>query len=122
MKKFASPFFVRGNKFVRNNVSAPQERYSMLAEKESYQGFQATPKPDLRIPLIDMPVTAQEAVKGIDAVILTHTHLDHWDEAAQRLIPKDIPFLSRMQEMPARFVNRDLRMLWLSARIPPLRM
>ena len=64
----------------------------MLAEKESYQGFQGTPKPDLKIPLIDMPVTAQEAVKGIDAVILTHTHLDHWDEAAQRLIPKDIPF------------------------------
>lgn len=63
-----------------------------LAEKEAYPGFEGTPNSDKRIPLIDMAEPAEEVVKGIDAVILTHTHLDHWDESAVRLLPKDIPF------------------------------
>lgn len=63
-----------------------------LAEKGAYPGFQNTPYPEKRIPLIDMAEPASEVIKGIDAVILTHTHSDHWDEAAQKILPKDIPF------------------------------
>lgn len=63
-----------------------------LAEKGAYPGFEGTPNSDKRIPLIDMAEPVHEVIKGIDAVILTHTHLDHWDEKAQEVLPKDIPF------------------------------
>ena len=63
-----------------------------LADKGAYPGFEGTPNSDKRIPLIDIAEPASEVIKGIDAVILTHTHLDHWDESAQKILPKDIPF------------------------------
>ena len=63
-----------------------------LAEKGAYPGFEGTPNSEKRIPLIDLPMPVQEVVRGIDAVILTHTHLDHWDEAAREILPKDIAF------------------------------
>ena len=43
-----------------------------------------------------MPV--EELLAGVDAVILTHTHLDHWDEAAQKAIPKDLPLFVQNEE------------------------
>ena len=63
-----------------------------LAEKGAYPGFAGTPNSSKRIPLIDLPMPIQEVVSGIDAVILTHTHLDHWDDAAREILPKGIPF------------------------------
>ena len=63
-----------------------------LADKGAYPGFEGTPNSDKRIPLIDMAEPVSEVIKGIDAVILTHTHLDHWDAKAQEILPKDIPF------------------------------
>ena len=63
-----------------------------LAEKGAYSGFEGTPNSDKRIPLIDMAEPVEDVVKGIDAVILTHKHLDHWDEKAQKILPKNIPF------------------------------
>ena len=63
-----------------------------LADKGAYPGFEGTPNSDKRIPLIDMAEPASEVIKGIDAVILTHTHSDHWDAKAQEVLPKDIPF------------------------------
>lgn len=32
-----------------------------------------------------------ELVKGVDAIIVTHTHDDHWDAAAQKALPKELP-------------------------------
>jgi L-ascorbate metabolism protein UlaG (beta-lactamase superfamily) len=37
-----------------------------------------------------LPFSVDE-VLDVDAVIVTHTHRDHWDEAAARAIPKDMP-------------------------------
>src|SRR3546814_3008450 len=31
----------------------------------------------------------------VDAVIVTHTHLDHWDDGAQAALPKDIPLFAQ---------------------------
>ena len=39
-----------------------------------------------------MAEPVSDVIKGIDAVILTHTHLDHWDDKAREILPKDIPF------------------------------
>lgn len=63
----------------------------MLSKKGSYPGFEGTYRSSLRNPLVDLPMAAKEVIAGVDAVIVTHTHLDHWDDAAQQLLPKDIP-------------------------------
>lgn len=63
-----------------------------LADKGAYPGFEGTPNSEKRISLIDMAEPVSDVIKGIDAVILTHTHLDHWDDKAREILPKDIPF------------------------------
>lgn len=63
----------------------------MLADKGTYPGFDNTYRSELRNPLVELPMSVEEVIEGIDAVIVTHTHLDHWDDAAQNLLPKDIP-------------------------------
>lgn len=61
----------------------------MLAEKEAWPGFVGNARPHLRNPMVDLPL-ALEDLLAVDAVILTHTHTDHWDEAAQQAIPKEM--------------------------------
>lgn len=67
----------------------------MLAPKDAYPGFAGTYRSELRNPLIDLPMSAQDVVKDVDAVIVTHTHLDHWDEAAQKQLRKDLPLFAQ---------------------------
>ena len=66
----------------------------MLAEKEAWPGFAGNARPHLRNPLVELPVPAASLL-GVDAVIITHTHRDHWDEAAQQLIPKTMMIYSQ---------------------------
>ncbi|WJM80414.1 MBL fold metallo-hydrolase [Pectobacterium brasiliense] len=63
----------------------------MFAKKGTYPGFENTYRSHLRNPLVELPLPVQDVMKGVDAVIVTHTHLDHWDPAAQESLPKDIP-------------------------------
>lgn len=63
----------------------------MLADQGVYPGFENTYRSELRNPLVGLPMAAEDVVAGSDAVIVTHTHLDHWDDAAQEQLPKDIP-------------------------------
>lgn len=67
----------------------------MLAEQGAYPGFEGTYRRELRNPLVGLPMSAEEVIEGTDAVIVTHTHLDHWDDAAQALLPKDIPLFAQ---------------------------
>jgi L-ascorbate metabolism protein UlaG (beta-lactamase superfamily) len=67
----------------------------MLAPKDAYPGFEGTYRSELRNPLIELPMSAQDVVKDVDAVVVTHTHLDHWDEAAQKQLRKDIPLFAQ---------------------------
>ncbi|WP_419869769.1 MBL fold metallo-hydrolase [Chryseobacterium sp. CT-SW4] len=59
----------------------------MLAPKGAYPGFEGTPNSHLQNPLTELPVSP-ESLLDADAVIVTHLHPDHWDEAAIRMIPK----------------------------------
>lgn len=59
----------------------------MLAEKEAWPGFVGNARPHLRNPMVELPMPVSQLVE-VDAVILTHTHTDHWDEAAQQQVPK----------------------------------
>ncbi|MBM0141519.1 MBL fold metallo-hydrolase [Pseudomonas cannabina] len=70
----------------------------MLAKKGTYPGFENTYRSNLRNPLIDLTESPTEVIAGIDAVIVTHTHLDHWDDAAQKVLPKDIPLFTQHEE------------------------
>jgi L-ascorbate metabolism protein UlaG (beta-lactamase superfamily) len=49
-----------------------------------------TPNPR-RNPVVDLPVPAAAVVEGVDAVLLTHVHGDHWDATARALLPHDVP-------------------------------
>jgi L-ascorbate metabolism protein UlaG (beta-lactamase superfamily) len=52
-------------------------------------------------PMVDLPCSPQEVIANIDAVIVSHLHSDHFDPAAQELIPKDTPILCQpMDEEP----------------------
>ena len=65
----------------------------ILAPKGEYPGFEAANTLErklMRNPLIELPFPAEEVIKNIEAVILTHTHLDHWDPVAAKVIPKYI--------------------------------
>ncbi len=62
-----------------------------LAKKGAYPGFAGTFNSKLRNPLIDLPIPAKDVLKGVDAVIVSHMHLDHWDGGAHGFIPKAIP-------------------------------
>ncbi|MEB5924768.1 MBL fold metallo-hydrolase [Franconibacter daqui] len=59
----------------------------MLADKGTFEGFPDTPRSHLRNPLVDLPMTIEDII-NVDVVIVTHTHIDHWDEKAQQSIKK----------------------------------
>nr|WP_298056313.1 MBL fold metallo-hydrolase [uncultured Halomonas sp.] len=63
----------------------------MLADQGAYPGFPDTYRSELRNPLVGLPMAAEDVIEGTDAMIVTHTHLDHWDAAAQKLLPKELP-------------------------------
>lgn len=70
----------------------------MLAKKGTYPGFENTYRSDLRNPMVDLTESPAEVIAGVDAVILTHTHLDHWDDAAQKALPKEIPLFTQDED------------------------
>ncbi|UTM59290.1 MBL fold metallo-hydrolase [Photobacterium sp. CCB-ST2H9] len=69
----------------------------MLAKKGTYPGFEGTPNNHLRNPLVDLPFSL-ETLLDVDAVIVTHTHPDHWDEVAKQVIPKDLLFFAQHEQ------------------------
>jgi L-ascorbate metabolism protein UlaG (beta-lactamase superfamily) len=44
-------------------------------------------------PLVDLPVTPEAVYAGVDLVLVSHLHRDHFDPAAQQMLPKDLPIL-----------------------------
>lgn len=49
-----------------------------------------------RQPFVDLPITEDELallIASLTAVVVTHTHPDHWDAAAQRHLPADLPII-----------------------------
>ena len=67
----------------------------MFAPKDSYKGFEGTLNSHLNWPRVELPFSINEILKDVDAVIITHTHLDHLDETAIKAIPKDILMFSQ---------------------------
>jgi L-ascorbate metabolism protein UlaG (beta-lactamase superfamily) len=53
---------------------------------------------DRRNPLVELPEPAEVVVAGIDAVLQTHMHRDHFDDTAAELVPKDVPVLCQPED------------------------
>ena len=49
-------------------------------------------------PLIDLPMPASEVISGIDGVMVTHTHSDHWDATAANILPKTIALFGQPED------------------------
>ncbi|MFT3824333.1 MAG: MBL fold metallo-hydrolase [Chitinophagaceae bacterium] len=61
----------------------------MLAPKDTYDPIIWTSN-NIRNPMVELPVNKEELdaiIAGADAVLITHTHNDHWDVTAQQIIP-----------------------------------
>jgi L-ascorbate metabolism protein UlaG (beta-lactamase superfamily) len=61
-------------------------------------------------PTVPLPFPAEEVVRGLDAIIVTHRHRDHLDGTAERLLPRDVPVFCQPEDEEA------LRELGLDAR------
>jgi L-ascorbate metabolism protein UlaG (beta-lactamase superfamily) len=56
---------------------------------------------DRRIPLVELPLAEVELeymLDHIDAVLVTHTHRDHWDDRAAELLPKQLPIICQPED------------------------
>jgi L-ascorbate metabolism protein UlaG (beta-lactamase superfamily) len=64
----------------------------------------------VRNPTVELPFPAEDVVSGLDAVLVTHCHKDHFDETAERVVPRDVPvFCQPEDEERLRAVGLDAR-------------
>ena len=61
-------------------------------------------------PTAPLPFPAEDVVRGLDAVVITHRHRDHLDTKAEELLPRDVPVFCQPEDEDA------LRELGLDAR------
>lgn len=80
----------------------------MLAPKGAYPGFPGTAHADIRNPMVELPVNVNTLLDA-DAIIVTHTHDDHWDRTAVELIAKDKPIYVQNDSDAALLTRRALR-------------
>ncbi len=72
----------------------------MLAQAGAAPPVANTPNPR-RNPLVDLPFEAEalrRQLDQLDAVIVTHTHSDHWDARARELLRKDLPLFCQPED------------------------
>jgi L-ascorbate metabolism protein UlaG (beta-lactamase superfamily) len=69
----------------------------MLDDAGARPAIQNSPNP-AKNPLVSLPMPAHELLHNIDVVLVTHTHSDHWDAAAERLLPKSLPLLGQVED------------------------
>ena len=65
----------------------------MLSPKKSFMSF-VVPDQNLN-PTVDLPFSIEEAIKNVDAILLTHSHPDHFDQTAMEVLNKNIPFYTQ---------------------------
>jgi L-ascorbate metabolism protein UlaG (beta-lactamase superfamily) len=52
-------------------------------------------------PLVELPMSPAEVVAGVDLCIVTHLHSDHFDDAADEVLPRDVPILTQPESAAA---------------------
>lgn len=66
-----------------------------FAEKDAYPPLEDSFHPELRWPTAPLPCGPDEITHGIDAVLVTHLHPDHLDEAAVKALDKKIKLFTQ---------------------------
>ncbi|WP_299091003.1 MBL fold metallo-hydrolase [uncultured Metabacillus sp.] len=69
-----------------------------LADKGTYPPFPNSVRQDQHNPLVSLPTSIDDIIKNVDAVIVTHLHLDHFDDAAKEVLPKEIKMFVQNDE------------------------
>lgn len=69
-----------------------------LGEKGAFAAFPYSLNQDRSNPMGNLPMPVDEIIKGIDAVIVTHLHADHFDDVAMKVIPKNTKLFARNEE------------------------
>ena len=77
----------------------------VLGKKDAYPGFEGTFNSQLRNPMVELPIPVSEVLQA-DAIIVTHLHPDHWDEAAKASVPRAMPIFCQNEE-DAAALRRD---------------
>lgn len=44
-------------------------------------------------PLVELPLTTDEILAGVELVLVSHLHSDHFDPVAQQLVPRHLPLI-----------------------------
>lgn len=69
----------------------------MLDEAGTRPAVENTENPR-RNPLVPLPLPVEEIVAGLDAILVTHLHRDHFDDAAVRHLPRDVPLYCQPED------------------------
>ena len=70
----------------------------LLAQKGAYPGFEGTLRSEIYNPTVELPIPVEEVIANVDAIVVTHVHLDHWDNVAQEILPKDIALFAQNED------------------------
>ena len=60
----------------------------LFAPKNFFDPIPESLIPNRRWPMVDLPFEADKITQNIDAMILTHSHIDHFDDFAAKALPK----------------------------------
>ncbi|MEZ4593122.1 MAG: MBL fold metallo-hydrolase [Chloroflexota bacterium] len=60
-----------------------------LAAKETIRSFAGISQN----PIVELPMSPEAVIDGVEMVLVSHLHPDHFDEAAINLLPKTLPIL-----------------------------
>ena len=71
----------------------------MLSDAGAMPAIENSPQPRPN-PLVPLPCPPTDVVSGVEAVLVTHTHRDHWDDAAIQYVPKDLPLFCQPEDFP----------------------
>jgi L-ascorbate metabolism protein UlaG (beta-lactamase superfamily) len=69
----------------------------MLGEAGASPPVQNSPNPRPN-PLVPLPCTVTEVLNGVEAVLVTHTHRDHFDDAAASFVAKHLPLFCQPED------------------------
>src|SRR2546422_6802144 len=69
----------------------------MLDDAGARPAIENSPNPR-KNPLVPLPIPAQELLQNVEALLVTHTHSDHWDANAARLLPKQLPLFGQPED------------------------
>jgi len=70
----------------------------MLSDAGAMAAIQNSPQSRPN-PLVALPMPVEQVLDGVHAVVVTHTHRDHWDDAAIQLVPKDLLLFCQPEDL-----------------------